>query len=145
MADTFTSGTAGRVRIGAGNTVVAGITKWELNKSATVIPIPHFESTADGDGVIHPNHLIGLAGPHTCTLEGYFNTDTTNRTDGSTIGLKVGVAVTLDLLITRNPDGFNNVAGTVTRLNISVAVENQPARFTAEVAVNGTPGNSGTF
>ncbi len=144
MADTFTSGTAGRVRIGGSDTVVGGITKWEMNKTATVIPIPHFESTADGDGVIHPNHLIGLAGPHTCTLEGYFNSDSTNKTDGSTIGIKVGVAVTLDLLITRNPLGYLNVPGTVTRFSLSVAVENQPARFTAEVAVNGTPGNTAT-
>lgn len=141
MADTFTSGTAGRVRI-ALDVVVAGITKWDINKTATVIPIPHFESTADADGVIHPNHLVGLAGPHTVTLEGYFNSDATNKTDGSTIGIKVGVAVTLDLLITRTPLGYINVPGTVTKFNLSVAVENQPARFTAEVAVNGTAGNT---
>lgn len=142
MADTFTSGTAGRVRIGASSTVVAGITKWSMNKTATVIPIPHFESTADGDGVIHPNHLIGLAGPHTISIEGYFNSDGTNKTDGSTIGIKVGVAVTIDLLITRAPLGYLDVAGTVTRFNAEVAVENQPARFTAEIAVNGNPTNT---
>ena len=142
MADTFTSGTAGRVRIGAGSTVVAGITKWSISKTATVIPIPHFESTADADGVIHPSHLVGLAGPHTITIEGYFNSDATNKTDGSTIGIKVGVAVTIDLLITRTPLGYIDVVGTVTRFNADVAVENQPARFTAEIAVNGSPGNT---
>lgn len=142
MADTFTSGTAGRVRIGAGSTVVAGITKWSISKTATVIPIPHFESTADADGVIHPAHLVGLAGPHTVTIEGYFNSDATNKTDGSTIAIKVGLAVTIDLLITRAPLGYLDVVGTVTRFNCDVAVENQPAKFTAEIAVNGSPGNT---
>lgn len=143
MADTFTSGTAGRVRVGA-DVVVAGITKWTLNKPLTVIPIPHFESTADGDGIIHPNHLKGLAGPHTGTLEGYFNSDSTNVTDGSTIGITTGATVTLDLLVTRTPRGFLNMSVTITRLSVDVAVENQPARFTAEFTVDGNPGKTAT-
>jgi hypothetical protein len=139
MADTFTSGTAGRVRIGGSSTVVAGITKWTLRKTFNVVRIPHFESTADGDSIIHPNHLKGLAGPHTGTLEGYFNSDATNKTDGTTIGLTVGATVSLDLLITRAPLGFLDVPGTITNMQFEVAVENQPARFTAEFEVDGNP------
>lgn len=142
MADTFTSGTAGRVRIAAGSAVVAGITKWSLQKTFNVIPIPHFESTARADGTIHPNHLKGLAGPHTCTIEGYFNSDATNKTDGGTIGIYEGATVIIDLLITRTPLGYLDINGTVTQMNTEVAVENQPARFTATIAVDGDPGKT---
>lgn len=140
MADTFTSGTAGRVRVGAGDTIVAGITKWTLKKALSVVRIPHFESTADADGIVHPSHLKGLGGPHTGSMEGYINTDETNVTDGAAIGLTVGASVTLDLLITRGPKGFINLAVTITNMTFEVAVENQPARFTAEFEVNGDPG-----
>jgi hypothetical protein len=140
MADTFTSGTAGRVRVGAGSTIVAGITKWSLKKALSVVRIPHFESTADADGIVHPNHLKGLAGPHTGTMEGYINTDATNVTDGAAIGLTVGATVTLDLLVTRGPKGFLDMSVTITGMTFEVAVENQPARFTAEFEVDGNPG-----
>lgn len=138
MADTFTSGTAGRVRVGS-DVVVAGLTKWSRQTTFNVVRIPHFESTADADGIIHPNHLKGLGGPHTISLEGYFNSDATNKTDGSTIGIKVGNTLTIDLLITRTPLGFINLTATVTNVNIEVAVENQPARFTAQCEIDGDP------
>lgn len=139
MADTFTSGTAGRVRVGGSPTIVAGITKWTLNKTFNVVRIPHFESTADADGVINPNHLKGLAGPHTGTLEGYFNSDATNKTDGTTIGFTNGATLSLDLLITRTPLGFIGISVTVTGMTFDLAVENQPARFTLQFEVNGDP------
>lgn len=138
MADTFTSGTAGRVRVGA-DVTVAGITKWSRQTTFGTIRIPHFESTADGDGIIHPNHLKGIAGAHTISLEGYFNSDATNKTDGSTIGFKVGNSLSIDLLITRTPLGFINLTATVTNMNIEVAVENQPARFTCQCEIDGDP------
>lgn len=143
MANTFTSGTAGRVRVGAGSTVVAGITKWTLTKTFNVVRIPHFESTADGDGYIHPNHLKGLAGPHTGSLEGYFDSDATNKTDGTTTGFTIGATLSLDLLITRTPLGFLDVPATVTNMTFDVAVENQPARFTMQFEVNGDPTKTG--
>jgi hypothetical protein len=139
MADTFTSGTAGRVRVGASDTIVAGLTKWTLRKVHNVVRIPHFESTADSDGLIHPNHLKGLGGPHTGTLEGYFNSDATNKTDGTTVAISNGLTVVLDLLITRAPLGFISISVTITELVVEVAVENQPARFTASFEVDGDP------
>lgn len=141
MADVFTSGTAGRVRVGGSPTVVAGITKWSRQTVATIIPIPHFETTANSDGVLNPAHLLGLGGPHTIALEGYLNSDSTNITDGSTIKIRMGVSLTIDLLVTRVPLGFIGLTASVTRVNIEVAVENQPARFTAECTVNGDPEN----
>jgi hypothetical protein len=142
MADTFTSGTAGRVRVGAGDTVVAGITKWSRRTAAAVIPIPHFETTANSDGLLNPTHLLGLGGPHTISCEGYWNSDATNMTDGSTINFRVGVSAVIDLLITRAPLGFISLAATVTNINVEVAVENQPARFTLEATINGDPENA---
>lgn len=142
MADTFTSGTVGRVRVGAGNTVVAGITKWTLTKPHNLVRIPHFESPTDGDGLVHPNHLKGIGGPHTGTLEGYFNSDATNKTDGAAIGLSNGATVTLDLLITRVPFGFLDLVVTITSFSVEVAIENQPARFTAQFEVDGVPGKT---
>lgn len=142
MADTFTSGTAGRVRVAGNETIVAGVTKWTLTKTISVIRVPHYESVVDADGVIHPVHLKGLAGPHTGSLEGYFNSDATNKTDGTTIGLTVGATVTLDLLITSIPLGFLYLTVTVTSMTFDVAVENQPARFSMQFEVDGDPGKT---
>lgn len=139
MADTFTSGTAGRVRVGASSTVVAGITKWSRQTVLNIVRIPHFESTADAAGIVHPNHLKGLGGPHTISVEGYWNSDATNMTDGTTIGFKIGATLTLDLLITRAPLGFIDLSVTVANFNIEVAVENQPARFTMQCEIDGDP------
>lgn len=141
MADTFTSGIVGRVRVGAGPTIVGGITKWSRQTTATIIPTPHFETPANSDNLLNPTHLLGLGGPHTISLEGYLNSDATNITDGSTIKIRVGVSLTIDLLVTRVPLGFIGLTATVTRVNIEVAVENQPARFTMEATINGDPEN----
>lgn len=140
MSDTFTSGTLGRVRVGS-NVNVAGIYKWSFDKPFSIINIPHFEVTADADGLFHVPHLKGWAGPHTGQLEGYWNSDATNQTDGTTIGLSSGLTATLDLIIVRaTPLGYTNVSATITNLHVEVATENQPARFTANFTCNGDPG-----
>lgn len=144
MADTFTSGTLGRVRTTA-NVVVAGVNKWSFDKPLTTVRIPHFESTADADGIVHPGHLKGLAGPHTGNLEGYINSDSVNQTDGATINFSTGLTVTLDLIVVKaTPFGWTNLSVTITNLHTEVAVENQPARFTANFEVNGDPGKMTT-
>jgi hypothetical protein len=141
MADVFTSGTAGRVRVGAGPTVVAGITKWTRRTTANIIPIPHFETAANSDSVLNPTHLLGLGGPHTIACEGYLNSDATNITDGATVKIRMGVSLTIDLLVTRVPLGFIGLTATVTSVTIEVVVENQPARFSMEATINGDPEN----
>lgn len=132
------SGTAGRVRVGS-NTTVAGIKSWKLSKQVQVIPIPNFESTADSDGVIWPGHLRGL-GSATGSLEGYYDTDATTKTEGGTPGLSVGLAVTLDLLFDKTgPFGYSNVLVTITGFETGANVENQASAFTATFTVNGDP------
>ena len=143
MADTFTSGTGGKVRLASGTFTVAGIKKWTLRKTVNLVRIPHFESGADSDGVIHPKHLVGLGGPHTGSIEGYFNSDSTNKTDGSAAGLTVGASIIIDLILVRGTLlGFIGVVATVTQMTFDVAVENQPVSFTMEFESYGTPGKT---
>ena len=143
MADTFSSGTLGRIRVGS-NVNVGGITRWTLDKQVAVIPIPHFEATPDSDGIYWQDIMLGW-GSATGTLEGYWNCDATNQTDGTTIGISPGLTVTLDLIIVKStPHGFSNVDASIHNLHVEVATENQPARFTAQFTCNGSPGKATT-
>ena len=76
-------GTEGRVRLGVGNTVVAGIMEWRINKQLAPIPINHFELTADGDGIVWSTFEKGLASA-TATLRGHY--DVGDDTEG-TVGI----------------------------------------------------------
>jgi hypothetical protein len=139
MAFDPANGTEGRIRVGAGNTVVAGISEWSLEKTAADIPINHFELAADGDGVVWSNYERGLANG-TVTLTGYYNVDATDKTEGVTPGLKVGASVVLDLLFTRTPFGYLDLNGFITRFQTGTKVENSMATFTATVRLTGTVG-----
>jgi hypothetical protein len=120
--------------------VVAGITQWRLQKVAQAIPVPHFEVTADADGNYHTPILSGWV-TTTGSMSGYLDTDATNITDGSTIGISAGLVVTLDLIVVKaTPTGFSNLSVLITNFSVDVNTENQPARFTAEFSVNGNPG-----
>lgn len=138
MAFTPISGTAGRVRVGA-NTTVSGIKAWKINKQVQVVPIPHFETPADSDGVLWVQHLRGLGGA-TGTLEGFYDVDGTTKTEGGTPALSAGLAVTLDLLFDKtSPFGYSNVPVTITGFEAGTNVENQAATYTASFTVNGDP------
>ncbi len=110
MAFTAFAGSAGRVRIGSGDTAVAGINSWKLSKKMETVKTTHFETTADANGYIHETHVKGLVGT-TGSCSGLYDGDTTNTEDVFTIG----ASLTLDLLFDKTSSaGFVNVAVTVT-------------------------------
>lgn len=142
MAHTYVAGTAGRVRIGS-NVIIDGITAWTIDKVCAVMPIPHFETTADSDGVMWPAILTGLAGA-TGTIEGYYDCDATNKTEAG-VGLSVGLGVTLDLILYKTtPFGYSGITVTITGFSTGANVENQPVKFRATFTVNGDPAKGGT-
>ncbi len=130
-------GTEGRVRLGAGSTAVAGIMEWRINKQLAPIPINHFELTADGDGIVWQAFEKGLASA-TCTMRGHYNVDGTDKTEGGTPGIKVGATLSLDLLFTRTPFGYTDLAGFVTQFETGTNIENQTGTFSATVQLTGT-------
>lgn len=130
MAFDPANGTEGRVRIGGSNTVVAGINEWRITKRVAEVPFPHFESSADSDGNVWPGYEKGLADA-TVTFRGWYNVDATDKTEGSAVGIRVGVAVSLDLLFTRTPFGYLDVAAFITQFETGTKVENEMASFTA--------------
>ena len=139
MAFDPANGTEGRVRVAVGNTVVAGIHTWSITKNVAEIPINHFELTADGDGVVWSNYERGL-GNATAQIEGHYNVDGTDKTEGGTPGIKVGATLVLDLLFTRTPFGYIDLGGFVTTFTAGSKVENSMASFSATVRLTGTVG-----
>lgn len=130
-------GTEGRVRTGAGDTVIAGVQEWRINKQLTPVPVNHFELTADGDGIVWQVFEKGLASA-TATLRGHYDVGTTPGPTESGGGIKVGATLALDLLFTRTPFGYVNLAGFVTQFEAGTNVENQTGTFSATVQLTGT-------
>jgi len=137
MAFDPAAGTEGRVRVGAGNTVVAGIMEWRLNKQLTPIPVNHFELTADGNGIVWSAFEKGLASA-TGTMRGHYNVDATDKTEGGTPGIYIGATLSLDLLFTRTPFGYTDIVCFVTGLEAGITIENQTGTFTATFQCSGT-------
>lgn len=136
MAFDPSNGTEGRIRVGVGDTVVAGVSEWRITKNIGEIPINHFELSADGDGNVWSNYEKGLANA-TVSLRGFYNVDATDKTEGGTPGLRVGVTLILDLLFTRAPFGYLNLSGFITQFETGTNVENQMGTFSATVRLNG--------
>lgn len=130
------SGTEGRVRLGVGNTVIAGIQEWRINKQMTPIPVNHFELTADADSVVWSTFEKGLASA-TVTIRGHYNVDSTDKTEGG-VGIKVGATLVVDLLFTRTPFGYTDLAGWVSQFEAGTNIENQTGTFTATIQLSGT-------
>lgn len=130
------NGTEGRVRVAVGNTVVASLNEWSLDKSVAAIPVNTFENTANSDGIVFTNFEPGL-GNGTATIAGYYNVDPTDKTEGGTPNLRIGVAVILDLLFTRTPFGYTDLAGFITNIKTGTKVENSMASFSATVQLTG--------
>ncbi len=130
------NGTEGRVRVGAGDTVVAGIMEWRINKQLAPIPVNHFELTADADGIVWSTFEKGLASA-TATLRGHYNVDATDKTEGG-VGIKIGATLALDLFFTRTPFGYTNLVCFVTSFETGTSIENQTGTFTATVQMSGT-------
>lgn len=137
MAFDPTVGTEGRLALGGGSTAVAGIMEWRLNKQLTPIPINHFELTADGDGIVWSVFEKGLASA-TATIRGHYNVDATDKTEGGTPGIKIGATLSADLLFSRTPFGYTNLACFVTGFETGTNIENQTGTFTATLQMTGT-------
>jgi hypothetical protein len=136
MAFDPTVGTEGRLRVGGSDTVVAGIMEWRIAKQLTPIPINHFELSADSDGNVWQVFERGLASA-TATIRGHYNVDATDKTEAGTPGLRIGVTLALDLLFTRTPFGYVNLAGFITQFNTGTNIENQTGTFDATVQLTG--------
>lgn len=132
-------GTEGRIALGAGSVAVAGIQEWRINKTLTAIPINHFELTADADGIVWQVFEKGLAGA-TATIRGHYNVDATDKTEGGVPLLKVGSTLVLDLLFTRGPFGYTNLAGFITAFEAGTGIDNQTGTFSCTVQLTGTVG-----
>ena len=130
-------GQEGRIRVGGSDTVVAGIQSWKIAKRAAEIPINHFELSADGDGLVWQVFEKGLADA-TAQIEGHYNVDATDKTEGGTPGLYVGATVSLDLQFTRTPFGFMNLAGFLTSFDAGTNINNQTGTFSCTVRLTGT-------
>lgn len=142
MAFAPTNGTDGGIRLGAGSTAVAGIDSWDIDKQLAEIPVNHFELTADAGGIVWEAFLKGLANA-TATVEGHYNADATDKTEGGTPGLAVGATVVLDLLFTKTgPFGYLDLNGFVKSFRAGTKVNNQTGRFTAVIRLTGTVGKA---
>jgi hypothetical protein len=133
MALTFTSGTAGRVR--DGSSTLAGLNKWSINKTLPMIETPHFEVTADSNGV--PWMPVALYGFATATVDmsGFFDIG-----DNSETSLYIGKTVSLDLYFNKTSAfGYENLAGTVMEISAdNDATANRAATFSCKVRLTGT-------
>ena len=132
---TGASGTDGRVQTAAG-LVVAGIASWRRQSKTNMVPLPHFESPANADGLVQPRKLRGL-GDTTIALEGLCNITVTG--DGGThAALENGKYVTLDLLVSRGSSlGYADVPGWISDFQIGSKVSNEAASFSATLEVDG--------
>lgn len=130
-------GTEGRVALGAGSAAVSGIKEWRITKTVTPIPINHFELTADADSIVWSVFEKGLASA-TATISGHYNVDATDKTEGGTPAIKVGATVSIDLLFTRGPFGYTNLAGFVSQFEAGTNIDNQTGTFSATIQLTGT-------
>ena len=153
MANKYHSGVDGRVRVGAGETIVAGLTKWALNITAPVVEATNFESTADSNQNVW-RELVSAsnsAGPKVgvvvanVTMSGRFNSD---ATQGSLATLNIGSIVSLDLLLSKSePFGFSDLVAVITEIGITSDMKStEAAEFTAKAELSGVlPGGSTTL
>lgn len=139
MAFDPTVGSEGRVATGAGSTPLAGAMEWRINKQCAQIPINHFELTADALGVVWSAFENGLASA-TATVRGHYNVDVTDKTEGGTPALKLGAAVVLDLLFSRGPFGYTDLAAKVSGFEAGTNIENQTGTYTATFQLSGVIG-----
>ncbi len=131
-----TSGTDGRVKTpGTGGKYLAGISSWRRSSKTNTIPIPHFESPANADGVVQPRKLRGLGDGGTVAVEGVYNL---HGADGTETVLRNGLYVTLDLLGSRSGSlGYAGVAGWVSDFQSGSKISNEAMTFSATLDVDG--------
>ncbi len=135
MAFSPKTGTDGRVR--SGGAIVAGITSWDVTETAGEVNLTNFESTANADGIVYATKAVGI-GTWQVDLEGIFNTDATDETEGGTPGLRNGLTVVLDLIADKtNSKGYDDATGFVSNFKRGVKIENTAFTFTMSVTGTG--------
>ncbi len=134
MAHSFQSGNAGDVYVDGALT--ACVSMWKLDLAAAVMPIPTFQSAIGFNGLPWPNSIFGLA-TGTGSLEGWFDTDPTNSTDGATVGIAIGTSVILDLIENKGSMWGYEVTALITQFGTGSNINNQPNAFTAAFTVSG--------
>ncbi len=129
MSVVFASGTGGRVL--SSSAVVANISEWKISKQVGVVPTNTFENAADANSIVWEKFLIGLANA-TVDLNGLFDVGTNSETV-----FYVGMAVNLDLYLSRTPVGPRALLGFVKSVSYGTNVNNQAASFTMQVRLSG--------
>lgn len=143
MATTMVSGNDGRVIVDS--FTIATAKSWKLTKTTAAVPVPTFESDTQANAgpapdLVYPDTLPGLSGA-TITLEGFFNTDATDKTDAS---FSNGDYVLLDLILVKGtPFGYAQIYALCTSFSPTTTIENQAAGFTAEFVAKGVVSKSG--
>lgn len=135
------SGTDGRVRNVENQKILAGISKWELQQTATPLPYPHFESPTQANGLVVPYKLRGT-GDYKVNITGWFNTNSTDGTPvTSSTNFVNGSFITVDLINVKSGtggySGYAGVYGMVANLQTTVDVNNQIETFTCTLEVSG--------
>lgn len=133
----YNAGSRGRVRIGAGSTVIAGLTKWSIRREVGEIETSNFESGIDANGVIDGEFISDNISNSLVDIEGFIDFTTA----ATAFAFAVGATVTLDLIFLKGAGatntGYIDVIGFVK--SISPAVElKQGQKFTAQVRISNT-------
>lgn len=128
------AGTAGRVAVGSGNTPVAGVLSWKIDKQVEVVQSTNFESAADANGVVWETYVGGI-GKYTGSLEGIFDGNIISSEDV----LAIGTNVTLDLLFDKTSlAGYANVTAIITGFSPSQSLR-EIGKFSATFTGTGVP------
>jgi hypothetical protein len=137
MAFDPATGLEARVATGGGSTALSGAFEWRIQKTMRPVAMNHFELTADADGVVWETFENGLASA-TCTVRGLYNTDTTDKTESGTPGVRVGQTVTLDLLFSRTPFGYLNLSALCTGFEAGAQLTaTEGSSYTASFTIKG--------
>lgn len=135
---TAVSGTDGRVRNADTQKILAGISKWDLQQTATPLPYPHFESPTQANGLVVPYKLRGL-GDYKVNITGWFNISADGTPVVASSNIVNGSYSTIDLINnkTGTQTGYQNVYGMWANVQTTTDVNNQVETFTATFEVSG--------
>jgi hypothetical protein len=133
---TPTTGTDGRVknRTAGADIILAGITAWDLDTTAQVAPVIHFESAASAQGIVFPSDKLGTIGDWKVNIAGIYNIHTTSNTEGSQTQLVNGKRVIIDLLISKASGlGYPSCTGVVSNFKDGQKLGNELCTFTCTI------------
>lgn len=132
----YKAGSRGRIRAGAGSTIIAGMTKWSERREVGEIEVSNFESQMDVNNVIEGEFISDNISNTLYDIEGFI--DFTSLALINTF--QIGASVTADFLYDRTGAiGKLDVVCFVKSLSPSVELK-QGQKFTAQLrAFNTVP------